>query len=128
MSYRDCTMNSPFQRLRDSLLYMAISVLAACSGGHDGGNGAATMFTVGGSVTGLVSGTSVELAEGGNTAIITANGRYRFTASFISGAGYDVTVSQQPAGANCVVTNGSGTVGTGNVASVLVTCTPNNYT
>ena len=121
-------MNSLVRRLRDSLFYMAISVLAACSGSNGGGSGATTMLTVGGSVTGLVSGTSLVLAENGNTATLTANGSYSFTATFISGASYDVTVSQQPAGANCVVTNGSGTVGTSNVANILVTCTPNNYT
>jgi N-acetylneuraminic acid mutarotase len=121
-------MNSFSKRLRDSLFYMAISVLAACSSSHSGGNGATTMLTVGGSVTGLVLGTSVELADNGTTATITANGSYSFTATFISGTSYDVTVSQQPAGANCVVTNGSGTIGTSNIANILVTCTPNNYT
>ena len=117
------------RRLRDSLLYMAISVLAACGGGGgSSGTGAAITLTIGGSVTGLVSGTSVELQDSGNTATITANGSYSFTASFVSGTSYDVTVAQQPAGANCVVTNGSGTVGTSNIANILVTCTPNNYT
>jgi N-acetylneuraminic acid mutarotase/ribosomal protein S11 len=129
MSYRDCTMNSLIQRLRGLLLYMAISVLAACSSSSShSGNGASTMLTVGGSVTGLVSGTSVVLADNGNAATITANGSYSFTATFISGASYDVTVSQQPAGGNCAITNGSGTVGTSNIANILVTCTPNNYT
>jgi N-acetylneuraminic acid mutarotase/ribosomal protein S11 len=122
-------MNSSIQRLRDSLFYIVFSVLAACSSSnHSGGNGATTTLTIGGSVTGLVSGTSVELADNGNTATVTANGSYSFTATFISGASYDVTISQQPAGANCVVTNGSGTVGTSNIANILVTCTPNNYT
>jgi N-acetylneuraminic acid mutarotase len=127
MSYRDYTMNS-VQRLRNSLLYIAISVLAACSGSNSGDSGATTMLTVGGSVTGLVSGTSVELADNGNNATITANGSYSFMATFVSGASYDVTVAQQPAGANCAVTNGSGTVGTTNVANILISCTPNNYT
>jgi N-acetylneuraminic acid mutarotase len=120
-------MNSLLRRLRDSFICMAISVLAACGGSHSDGNGATTMLTVGGSVTGLVSGTSVVLAEEGNSTTITANGTYSFTATFISGASYDVTVLQQPVGANCAVTNGSGTVGTSNIANVLVTCTPNNY-
>jgi len=128
MSYRDCTMNSVIQRLRDSLFYIAFSALAACSGSNSGGSGATTMLTVGGSVTGLVAGTSVVLADNGNTATITANGSYSFTATFISGASYDVTVAQQPAGANCAVTNGSGTVGTSNIGNILITCTPNNYT
>ncbi|HEY2532524.1 MAG TPA: kelch repeat-containing protein [Xanthobacteraceae bacterium] len=117
------------RRLRDSLLYIGISVLAACSSSsHSSGTGGTTTLTVGGSVTGLVSGTSVVLADNGDAATVTANGSYSFTATFISGASYDVTVEQQPAGANCVVTNGSGTIGTSNIANILVTCTPNNYT
>ena len=120
-------MSSSIQRLRDSLVYLAFSVLAACGGGNNGGSGVTTMLTVGGSVTGLVTGTSVELENGGQTATITANGSYSVTGTFVSGASYDVTILQQPAGANCVVTNGSGTVGTTNIANILITCTPNNY-
>jgi N-acetylneuraminic acid mutarotase len=86
------------------------------------------MLTVGGSVTGLVSGTSLVLADNGDTATITANGSYSFTAAFLSGASYDVTVAQQPAGADCVVTNGSGTIGNSSIVNILVTCTPNTYT
>jgi N-acetylneuraminic acid mutarotase len=86
------------------------------------------MLTVGGSVTGLVSGTSLVLADNGDTATITANGSYGFTAAFLSGASYDVTVAQQPAGADCVVTNGSGTIGNSSIVNILVTCTPNTYT
>ncbi|HEX3948246.1 MAG TPA: kelch repeat-containing protein [Steroidobacteraceae bacterium] len=118
-------------RLRDSLLYIAIAGLAACSSSSSSrsiGTGGTTTLTIGGSVTGLVSGTSVVLADNAGTATITANGNYSFTATFNSGASYDVTVSQQPAGGNCMVTNGSGTLGTGNVTNILVACTPNNYT
>lgn len=86
------------------------------------------MLTVGGSVTGLVSGTSLVLADNGDTATITANGSYSFTATFLSGASYDVTVAQQPAGSDCVVTNGSGTIGNSSIANILVTCTANAYT
>jgi N-acetylneuraminic acid mutarotase len=119
---------SLIQRLRDSLLYIAISALAACSSSHSSGSGGAAMLTVGGSVTGLVSGTSLVLADNGDTATITANGSYGFTAAFLSGASYDVTVAQQPAGADCVVTNGSGTIGNSSIVNILVTCTPNTYT
>ncbi|MGA2710769.1 MAG: kelch repeat-containing protein [Steroidobacteraceae bacterium] len=124
-------MNSVIRRLRDSLFYIAaISALTAC-GSSSGGGGDVTpaTLTVGGSVTGLASGASVKLNnDGGNTATITANGSYSFTSTFLSGESYDVTVAEQPAGANCVVTNGSGTMGSNNVANVLVTCTPSNFT
>jgi hypothetical protein len=107
-------------------LLVSALLLAAC-GGSNGGAGGTTMLTVGGNVTGLVTGTSVELENGGQTATITANGSYSVSGTFISGTSYDVTVAQQPAGANCAVTNGSGMVGTSNIANILVTCTPNGY-
>ena len=107
---------------------LASALLLAACGGSNGGGGGTTMLTVGGNVTGLVTGTSVELENGGQTATITANGSYSVSGAFISGTSYDVTVAQQPAGANCVVTNGSGMVGTSNIANILVTCTPNSYT
>ena len=121
------------RRLRDSLLYIAIAGLAACSSSSSSrsignGTGGTNTLTIGGSVTGLVSGTSVVLADNASTATITANGNYSFTATFNSGASYDVSVSQQPAGANCTVTNGSGTIGSSNITNILVACTPNNYT
>ena len=53
-----------------------------------------------------------------------------FTISSVaSGATYAVGVTTQPTGPSqtCTVTSGGGTVGAGNVAGVLVTCTTNTY-
>jgi hypothetical protein len=52
---------------------LASALLLAACGGSNGGGGGTTMLTVGGNVTGLVTGTSVELENGGQTATITAN-------------------------------------------------------
>jgi ribosomal protein S11 len=123
-------MNSLIRSVRDPLVYIALSLLAACGGGSSSSTGSgSTPMTVGGSVTGLVAGASIELEDnGGNTATVNANGSYAFSSTLSNGASYDVKVSQQPAGENCTVTNGSGTVGAANVANILVACTPNNYT
>jgi hypothetical protein len=120
-------MNIPRIQVKWSGLVASAMLLAACGGGN-GSDGGATGLTVGGSVTGLVTGTSVELQNGGQIATITTNGSYRMVGTFITGASYDLTVAEQPVGENCLVTNGSGTVSTGNISNIVVTCTPRSYT
>jgi 6-phosphogluconolactonase (cycloisomerase 2 family) len=104
--------------------------------GTIGGNGTAsssggpqTSYTVGGNVMGL-SGTGLVLADNaGNNLPITGNGGFTFPGSVAGGAQYAVTVQSQPANPSqvCTVMNGVGTVGTVNVASVIVSCTTNFY-
>lgn len=53
---------------------------------------------------------------------------FTFSDSVAFRATYSVTVFTQPTGFNCTVTNGQGTVTTGNVTNVLVTCAPLGYT
>ncbi|BAP89617.1 LamG domain protein jellyroll fold domain protein [Burkholderiales bacterium GJ-E10] len=83
----------------------------------------AANFSLGGSIDGLPAGTSVVLDDtvSGTTQAFAANGTFSFDA-VMSGHPYDVTVATQPAGGSCTVTNGSGTVGTGNVTNTTVTC------
>jgi uncharacterized repeat protein (TIGR03803 family) len=56
---------------------------------------------------------------------------FTFATTVANGAAYDVTVYTQPANPAqaCVVTNGSGTIGSSNVTNVAVACTtpPSNY-
>ncbi|GAC1530183.1 MAG: hypothetical protein NVS3B10_26380 [Polyangiales bacterium] len=86
-----------------------------------------TTYTVGGTLSGLSSGTVVLQDNGGNNLSLTANGPFTFSAPLNAGASYNVTVVTQPAGETCVVTSGSGTVNA-NVTSVQVTCTAKTYT
>ncbi len=84
-----------------------------------------TTYTIGGTVSGLNSGTSVKLLDNGTDALtVTANGAFTFGTALLSGKTYSVTVSVQPTGETCTVTNGSGTVGTSNVTNVAVACSP----
>jgi hypothetical protein len=88
-----------------------------------GGNIAAgASYTIGGTVSGL-SGTVVLNDNGGDVLSVTANGAFTFPTPVLSGSPYNVTVANAPAGQTCAVSNGSGTVGSGNVTSVVVTCT-----
>jgi predicted SpoU family rRNA methylase len=86
-------------------------------------------FTIGGTLSGLITGRSITLLDNGASALkVTKNGAFTFKTALPSGASYNVTISVQPAGETCSVTGGSGKVGTSNVTTVKVSCTPNNYT
>jgi para-nitrobenzyl esterase len=106
-----------------SLSGLLLVALAACGGGGGGGGGG-TMYTVGGTVTGLTgSGLVLENNASGDLPI-SAAGTFTFAAALASGAAYAVTVKTQPSSPtqDCVVSNGSG-MGTANVTNVAVVCT-----
>jgi predicted transcriptional regulator len=86
-------------------------------------------FAVGGTVTGLVGGGLVLRDNGGDDLAITGNGSFAFATPVGSGAAYAVTVATNPSSPSqtCSVANGSGTVGSGAVAGVVVTCATNVY-
>ena len=100
-------------------------VVVACMAGS---------FTIGGTVSGLAPGDSVVLGDnGGDPLTLTANGAFTFATSLASGASYSVTVVTQPGGADggaetCTVGAGTGTVGSGNVTNVTVTCVAETFT
>src|SRR5712691_7526596 len=108
--------------------------LFGCGGGGGGGGSSpppAPTYTIGGTVTGL-SGTGLVLQlNGGSNLTVAANAAtFTFATALGGSATYAVTVSAQPTGPSqtCAVANGSGTVGSVNVASVSVTCTTNSFT
>lgn len=82
-------------------------------------------FTIGGSVSGLAGSGLRLLNNGADPLDIQSDGSFAFQTPLPSGATYDVAVGTQPTGPTqeCVVTNGQGTVGGGNVESVAVACT-----
>ncbi|MFP2929924.1 hypothetical protein ACLESO_32965 [Pyxidicoccus sp. 3LG] len=80
-------------------------------------------FTVGGMVTGLVAGTTLELQNNGGDALtVTEDGSFTFTLPVADLGGYAVTVKTQPAGQACTVHGGTGTLNGGNVTGVAVAC------
>src|SRR5512135_1488666 len=83
-------------------------------------------FTVGGTLSGLASGATVTLQNNGADALVLdSNGVFTFATSLAAGASYAVAVGIQPTGQTCVVSNGSGTVGSANVTDIAVACTNN---
>ena len=82
-------------------------------------------FTVGGTLTGLVSGSSLILQNnGGDDLAITTDGGFTFATALADLSNYSVTVATQPEGPiqTCVVANGSGTLAGSNVDDVAVQC------
>nr|HAT8714224.1 hypothetical protein [Legionella jordanis] len=82
---------------------------------------AANTYTVGGTVSGL-TGTVVLQNNNADDESISSNGPFTFSTPLAQGSPYNVTVLTQPAGQVCNVSNASGTIGSGNVTNVAVTC------
>ena len=116
--------------LHSAFLLLSMMVLAAgCSSGKSSNTQTPTIYTIGGSVSGLSGSGLVLQNNGGNNLTIAANGSFTFTTAIASGATYSVTVQTQPSSPTqtCSVTNGSGTANA-NVTNVQVTCAAPTYT
>lgn len=87
-------------------------------------------YTVSATVSGLAGSGLVLQNNGGDNVAANADGTFTFPTAIDSGAGYNVTVLTQPSNLSqtCTVTNGSGTIGAGNVVNVSVACVTNSFT
>lgn len=87
-------------------------------------------YTVGGTITGLVSGAEVVLRNnGGDDLTVKADGAFTFPTPVLSNKPYQVTVYADPSAPaqTCTVANAGGTVGGSNIANISVTCRTNTY-
>ena len=92
-------------------------------GGDSGSSGSnSNNYTIGVNVTGLGSGKTLVASNSGSSLTINNNGTFNFSGTVTSGQTYNVTISTQPSGQSCYVTNGNGTVGSGNVTTVNISC------
>jgi len=84
---------------------------------------------IGGTVTGLAGSGLVLATNLGDVLAVSASGAFAFPTAADEGTAYVVTVSLQPISPwqTCSVSNGTGTIGGGDVSSVLVACTTNTY-
>lgn len=78
--------------------------------------------SVGGTLTGMLAGRSITLANAGQLLAVAQNGSFAFPGVLAAGSRYEVTITTQPAGQTCRVVNGSGTVVANVMATVAVTC------
>jgi hypothetical protein len=82
-------------------------------------------YSVGGTVSGLTGTSQVTLELNGAGPLPASNGSFRFATMLASGASYAVTISTQPTGATCALSNATGTIAAANVTNVVVSCTAN---
>jgi len=90
----------------------------------------ATLYTVGGSISGIVSGSTVVLQNnGGDDLTLTSDGAFTFGTSVVDGAVYSVDVGTQPTATKqyCNVVYGSGTMASANVSDIEVSCVDGLY-
>lgn len=80
-------------------------------------------FTLGGTVSGL-AGSGLTLSSNGQSLAVSSNGTFVFPAPLASGTAYQLAIATQPESPaqDCGVSNGSGTLTTGNITSIAVTC------
>lgn len=98
--------------------------LTACGGGSNDGSA----YTVGGQVSGLLQGATVELQNNGaDDLTLSKDGAFTFGMATPANTVYSVTIAVQPTGGNCAVSNGSGSRSGGNVSNVSVICSPLPY-
>ncbi|MBC3863062.1 hypothetical protein H8K32_13200 [Undibacterium jejuense] len=71
-----------------------------------------------GNVTGLASGKTVTLQNNGTDTYKSSGGSFIFPTPLAVGASYNVTVSVQPSGQTCTVSNATGLVGSSTVVQI----------
>jgi 6-phosphogluconolactonase (cycloisomerase 2 family) len=113
----------------------SLIILIGCGGapvppsnvGSSGGAGtAASLYSIGGSVSGG-NGPFILQNNGGDNLAISANGKFAFTTSVKNNSTYNVTVLTQPNGQICTVNTGVGTVSGSNVTNVAVICSVDTF-
>jgi len=81
------------------------------------------VYSVGGTVSGL-TGAGLALQNNGvDTLTIAADGGFTFLTKLTDSSAFMVTVSTQPSGQTCNVTNGGGTIAAADISDVGVNCT-----
>ncbi len=106
-----------------SVLLVGCNLRKSSNGSNPGSS--AGPFTIGGTVTGLASGSTGLVLQDNATdnLTITGNGAFTFKTAIVNGQGYNVTISTPPSSPaqSCTVVNSNGTA-TANVTTVQVVC------
>src|SRR4051812_16867133 len=96
----------------------ALGLMGACSSSSQ----YVPAHSLGGTVSGLTT-SGLVLANGTDTlSVSTGATRFRLPAGLVSGTAYSITVQSQPAGQICSIANGSGTMGSADMANTVIVC------
>ena len=78
-------------------------------------------YSIGGSVSGLTGGTVTLILDNGST-VESSGGSFTFPAKLSNSSNYSVTISMQPSGQTCTVSNGAGKINDANISNISITC------
>ncbi|NOZ55008.1 MAG: hypothetical protein GXP08_18030 [Gammaproteobacteria bacterium] len=81
-------------------------------------------YTIGGTLSGLISQGLVLQLNGSNDLVLSNNGSFAFNTLLANGSAYTVTIASQPNSQLCHISNGAETVSRANVINVSVSCDP----
>ncbi|MEM7181803.1 MAG: DUF1566 domain-containing protein [Spirochaetota bacterium] len=79
-------------------------------------------YSIGGTVSGLLTSGLVLQNNSGDDLSITADGNFTFSTALTSAVSYSVSISSQPTDMTCSVTSGSGSVAAANVNNIAIEC------
>lgn len=108
-----------------TVLVSVLLALTACAGGGGGGGISGPpgqTYSLSSTLSGLNSSGLVLMVNGAAVSVASSAKTLQLATSLSSGTNYSVTVKTQPTGETCSVAGGSGTIGSANVANVVVTC------
>lgn len=107
---------------RSAFLVFAIllAALSACDW-----NSRSSQSSIAGTVSGLAPNGTLVIADGTSRVSVHANGS--FSLSMGSGTSYNITVTTQPTGQTCTVSNGQGSTANSYVTDVSVLCANDTY-
>ena len=109
---------------RAGALLTAVCLSACGGGGAGGGSPPPATYTVGGTVTGLAT-NGLSLANGSDSLTLAAGATtFVLPKALASGSNYSVSITSQPAHAQCSVAQASGTVAAADIGNVQVSCVP----
>ena len=110
------------------LAWAGLCAVSGCGGSDDAPAPApppaVVKYLIGGTVSGLPAGASVTLANGGDTVNVAASGNFTFPVTVPAGTAYAVTIKTQSTDTTCRLQNGAGTMGSGAVNDIAVSCIP----
>lgn len=113
--------------MRRTFAALVVAMVAGCGGNENSTSSTPTSHAVGGSITGLTV-QGLVLANGVDAVSPSlGDSNFRFITTQAEGSSYNVTVRTQPPGLSCSVSGGAGTVGTTDVSTVAVACSPVLY-
>jgi hypothetical protein len=83
----------------------------------------ATTYTVGGTLSGFSGNGTVTIQNNGSDTLhLSGNGAFTFTSRLLNGSAYLVTVTGQPTGQTCTVSNEAGNISGANITNITMSC------